>query len=57
MNTYYLTFTGSENPCDGEEYVNLDDAYDMADYYSGQNKQAVNIYENNAIMAVVKNFG
>jgi hypothetical protein len=56
MNTYYLTFTGSDNPCDGEEYVNLDDAYDMADYYSEQNKQSVNIYENDAIISVIRNF-
>lgn len=56
MITYYLTFAGSDYPCDHEEYVDIDDAYDMAEVHSKATKQAVNIYENNAIISVIRNF-
>lgn len=56
MTTYYLTFVDSDYPCDHEEYVNIDDAYDMAEAISSAAKSAVNIYENDTIIAVVKNF-
>ena len=54
---YYLTFLTTDFPCDYAEYTNIDDAYDAADIISASTQQAVNIYENNAHFAVVKNYG
>jgi hypothetical protein len=56
MNTYYLTWGGCDSPTDFTVYENLDEAYDTAEAYSAHAKRAVNIYENDAIMAVIRNF-
>jgi hypothetical protein len=54
--SYFLTFHISDYPCDHTEYVNIDDAYDAADIISASTHQAVNIYENNAHFALVRNY-
>jgi hypothetical protein len=45
MLTYYLTFTDTGVPCDGEEYANLADARDVAFEWSREFGQEVRILE------------
>ena len=57
--TYYIEYARSETPCEPAGpviYNDIDHAYDAAHFYSAENYEPVNIYENNAHFAVVKNY-
>jgi hypothetical protein len=45
MLTYCLTFADYGIPCDGEEYVNLDDARDVAFEWSAETNRRIAITE------------
>jgi hypothetical protein len=58
--TYYISFQNSDYPCEPGGpviYTEIDDAYDAAELYSAKYYEPVNIYENTAHFAVVKNYG
>ena len=42
---YYLTFTDNGCDCDGEQYVNLDEARDVAFEWSAETNRRVGILE------------
>jgi hypothetical protein len=57
---YYIEYARSQNPCEPAGpfiYNDIDEAYNAAEYYSAKYYEPVNIYENNAHFAVVKNYG
>jgi len=45
MKYYYLTFTDNGCDCDGEQYVKLDDARDVAWEHSAETNRRVGILE------------
>ena len=45
MTTYSLVFSESGINIDGNEYIDLDQAYDVAEMYSAEQRRAVTIVE------------
>jgi hypothetical protein len=60
MTTYSLVFSESGRNIDGNEYIDLDQAYDVAEMYSAEQRRAVTIVECQGIaeyeIARVRNF-
>lgn len=60
MTTYSLVFSESGINIDGNEYIDLDQAYDVAEMYSAEQRRAVTIVECQGIavyeIARVRNF-
>jgi hypothetical protein len=60
MTNYWIEYARSEHPCEPGGpviYTEIDDAYEAAELYSAKYYEPVNIYENTAHFAVVKNYG
>ena len=45
MRTFTLTFIDNGCSCDGEEYINLDDARDIAFEWSAETNRRIGIHE------------
>ena len=56
MVIYQLEYTQSGCLVDGEEYVNVDDVYEVADYYSKERQASITILEDGAPIARIKNY-
>lgn len=56
MTTYQLEFTQSGCLVDGEEYVTIEDAYDVADYYSKERLAPITILEDGYPIARIQNY-